>query len=382
MSMLVPILALAAMIGCTQASPTAMETTAKPAPASDRSPAVEKDSWQAQWETVKAAARQESRLVLVSGAAAALREEGNRIMTQQFGVSLEFTMGLPSEIIPKVLAERRAGLYTVDIFLTSPPTALGTLKPAGILEPMDKTVFLPEALEPGAWYNGAFPWVDKEHYLAATLAIPKSPILVNTNLVKPDEIKSYRDLLNPKWKGRIAMHDPTKAGSGNAWFSTMAEGVMGLDFVREFVKQEPVISRDERLLIEWVAKEKYPILVGPKPEIGTEFQRAGALIQLITPVEGTYVGTSGAAVCLLTNAPHPNASRLFINWILTKEGGTFLARAYGGQSARVDVPTDFINPVQVRQPGGKYIDENNEEYARKQNEYQKVAEDMFRDLLK
>ncbi len=332
---------------------------------------------------MKAEARKEGKLVIVSGAAAALRKVGmDKNLADKFGITVEYTAGLPSEVIPKVLAERRAGLYLEDIILSGGTNIIGVLKPAGVLEPLDEILFLPESMDPKAWYKGEVPWVDKEHLVVATLAIPKSSVIINTNQLKREDIKSYRDLLDPKWKGRIILSDPTKAGNGSGWFSGIMEGIMDLDYLRAFAKQQPVISRDERQMLEWVSQGKYPILVGGREEVMVEFVRAGAPIELMNPREGTYVTTSSAAVTMLKNAPHPNAAKLFANWMLTKEGGTFFSLAFGGQSGRVDVPTDHIDPSQLREPGVKYINSSNEEYALRQNDYLKLAQQIFADQLK
>ncbi|MBI4334934.1 MAG: extracellular solute-binding protein [Chloroflexi bacterium] len=368
----------------TACAPQAPPVAPAPPPAAGAAPAgTAREAWQTQWENLKAGARKEGVIVVVSGAAAAMRSVGmDKHLSDQFGVTLEFTAGLPSEVIPKILAERRAGLYLEDIVLTGGANAIGHLKPAGVLENLDQILFLPEAIDPKAWYIGEIPFVDKEHTSVATLAIAKANITINTSMVNRDEIKSYNDLLNPKWKGKIVLTDPTKAGGGNAFFASMAGGLMDLNFMRELGKQQPVIGRNDRLNAEVVAKGKYPILLGGREEIAKEFVDAGAPLELIIPKEGTYTTASSSVVTMLKNAPHPNAARLIANWLLTTEGGIFLSKAYGGHSARVDVPTEWVLPSQVRQPGVKYLRTDSEEYAVKQNEYQKVAAEMYAELLK
>ncbi|MBI4332261.1 MAG: extracellular solute-binding protein [Chloroflexi bacterium] len=352
-------------------------------PAAGISTGASKPAWEQQWDNTTAEAKKEGKLVFIGSGGSALREVGmDKLLREKFGIAVELIGGGASEIIPKLVAERRAGLYLEDVFVLSTNSFINQLKPNGLTEPLDKMIILPEALDTKAWYNGDLPWVDKDHHQLALLAMPAATILINTELVKPDEIKSYRDLLNPKWKGKIVLVDPSQSGGGASWFSAMAEGIMDLNYLREFAKQEPVISRDDRLMGEWIARGKYPVSVGLGSKIVEEFRRAGAPIQVISAAEGTFVETASAALTVMKNPAHPNAAKLFANWILTREGITFMARAYGGQAARVDVPTDFLDPKQVRQPGVNYLDSNNEQYSIRKGEYLKVAAQIFAGSLK
>ncbi len=367
---------------CKSATPPSPADESK-APAPTAATTVSKLAWEQQWDETVAAARKEGTIVILGSATEALRDVGmDKHLKQKFGLTTEWIGGSASELLPKLQAERNAKLYLEDIFLISLTTGLSALKPTGATEPLDKVIFLPEVLDPKAWYQGDLPWGDKEHYQLALLAMPVASIVVNTDMVKPEEIKSYRDLLNPKWKGKIALMDPTQAGGGASWFSAMAEGIMDVNYLREFGKMEPVISRNDRLMAEWIAKGKYPIMVGLKADLVTEFRRAGAPMELVVPSEGTYVAASSGGLTMLKNPAHPAATKLFVNWILTKEGMTFMSKAFGGQSARVDVPTDFIDPKQMREPGKKYLDANTEAFALKKVEYFKLAEEIFAGSLK
>ncbi len=370
------------VLGCQpSAPPPKADAPATAAPTAAAS--VAKAAWEQRWDTTVAEARKEGKLVFIGSGGGALRDFGmDKALSEKFGLSLELIGGGASEVIPKLAAERRAGLYLEDVFILSTNSMINELKPGGLTQSLDSELFLPEAMDPKAWYKGEIPWIDKEHHQLALLAMPAGTILMNTDLVKPGEIKSYRDLLNPKWKGNIVLVDPTQSGGGASWFSAMAEGIMDVNFLREFAKQNPVISRNDQLSGEWVARGKYPISVGLGAKIVESFRKAGAPIQVASPAEGTFVETASAGLTILKNPAHPNAARLFANWIMTKEGILFMSKAYGGQSARVDVPTDFLDPLLVRQPGVKYLDSNNEAYTLKKAEYSKLAAEIFAASLK
>lgn len=369
------------LAGCQQSVPSAAEATG--GPAAKATAGASKPAWEQQWDNTVAEARKEGKLVFLGAGGAQLRDVGmDKTLNQQFGLTLELVGGRASEITTKIVAEQRAGIYSGDIFLLSAITFINLLKPNGLTESLDHVIFLPEALNPKAWYKGELPWIDKDHHQLGLLAVPVATVLINTDMVKPAEIKSFRDLLNPRWKGKIVLVDPTQLGAGAEWFSAMAEGIMDLNYMRELAKQEPVVTRDDRLAVEWVARGKYPITIGPATRIVEEFKVAGAPIKAFSPVEGTYVGTSSAALTVLKNPVHPNAAKLFANWIMTREGITWVSKAYGGQSARVDAPTDFLDPDQLRQPGMKYLDSSNEEYSMRQAQYLKLSAEVFAGSLK
>ncbi|MBI4330138.1 MAG: extracellular solute-binding protein [Chloroflexi bacterium] len=342
-----------------------------------------KAAWELQWDTTVAEARKEGKLLFLGSIGGAFKDIGlDRYLHEKFGITMDIMAGGASELIPKMESERRAGLYLEDVFLLSPGTMVNSLKPAGLTQSLDQILFLPEVLDPRAWYKGELPWVDKEHHQLNLLAMPIGGVAINTELVKPEEIKSYRDLLSPKWKGKMVLVDPTQSGGGLVWFTAMAEGIMDLNYLRELARQEPVISRNDRLMVEWVARGRYPVLLGIRTDLVAEMQRAGAPIQFMSLADGAYVSTSSGGLTVLKNPSHPNASKLFANWILTKEGGTWVSKAFGGQSTRVDVPTDAVDPKQLRQPGVKYIDGSTEQFALKQWELMKVAQEIFSSSLK
>ncbi|MBI4334703.1 MAG: extracellular solute-binding protein [Chloroflexi bacterium] len=350
---------------------------ARPQSAPAAGAASAQQPWEKDWEKVKQEARNEGKLVMYSAVGATVRTTLIDVFKEQYDVDLEILISREAERLARLLKERGAGIYAVDLWVGGAGAATETLAPQGILEPLDKFIILPEALDKKAWHTGDLLWVDQGHYQLTTLASPKVPLAINTDLVKQGEITSYTDLLNPRWKGKIVMEDPSSVGSGNAWF-TVAVGLLGQDYFRKFAQQEPFISREPRLLTEWVAKGKYAIGLAVNGAEIVQFKKAGAPLALVTPKEGTHVtGGGSGSVSFIDKAPHPNAAKLFINWFLTKEGGAILSRASEYQSGRVDVPTDFLEPENLRQPGIKYINVDTQEYARKRGEMAIVAREIF-----
>jgi len=205
-----------------------------------------------------------------------------------------------------------------DLYMGATPLVT-VLKPAGALAPIRPLLLLPEVADKDAYFDNKFPFPDREEmYVLLFGPAVANTIAINANLVKPAEIKGYYDLRNPKWKGKVVMYDPTVTGTARNWFQATALAI-GLDYHRRPVKQDPMITRDKSLPIEWLSRGKYPIALASSKEIFAEFQKVGAPIQWVPPVEGTYLSATGSLV-YLGKAPHPNASKVFVNWLMTKEG--------------------------------------------------------------
>ncbi len=360
--------------------PASAPAMASPSPIAipvSQSSELREEEWQ---RTVSAAQREGSVIVLCGDPS--VRTPLSQEFRKKYGISAEFVIGRANERVAKVLAERRANLYLNDIFLSGTAVMLTELKPIGVLDPLEPTLVLPEVVDTKYWQGGKLRWADKERYVLIFLTAANIPLAINTDLVQPGEIKSYKDLLNPKWKGKITLNDPTVSGAGNQWFAAaLASGKLDLDYMRKLVAQNPLVLRDQRLQIEWLARGKYPVTICPKSDLLREFKLLGSPVQLLIPLEGTYVSEGGGAASLLNRAPHPNAAKLFLNWLLSKEGQMIHSRAYGKASLRLDVPSDFVDPAELLQPGVDYFFLDEKFYVEDRPTYTKVAQEIFKSLI-
>src|ERR1041385_1196747 len=113
----------------------------------------------------------------------------------------------------RLMAERRAGKYQADVYIAGQGTHVSVLYPAKALTPMPPAFIFPEVKDESKWFKGKHRFVDPEARHSFVFQGHRGLyISVNTQQAKADEIKSWRDLLNPKWKGKIIGYDPTIAG--------------------------------------------------------------------------------------------------------------------------------------------------------------------------
>ena len=113
-----------------------------------------------------------------------------------------------------------------------------------------------------------------------------------------------------------------------------------------------------------------------------ELRKVGAPIKTITPKEGVPVTGNAGYIALFNKAPHPNAARIFINWLLTKEGQARFSEVTGWKSARLDVPTDHLDPVYIMKEGVKYFSAIDEEFLKSTPKYAPIAQEIFGPLLR
>ncbi len=337
-------------------------------------------AWQKEWENTLLDAKKEGKVVIhvFSGMPPEVRQELGNTFKAKYDLELEMITGRGAEIAERLVRERRAGLYAADLYLDGTTAIFTLIKPQGMLQPLEPMLILPEVTRPDVWFEGHLPFMDNDKFVLSFLAYASGGIYINSNFVKKDDLVSYKDLLLPAWKGKIAMNDPTVGGSGGMWFSTLGVRVLGLDYLRALAQQDVMLSRDERLLSLWLAQGRYALEIGISSGPIIEMQKTGVPITEIILKEGAYLTSGGSSsVAVYRNNPHPNATKVFVNWLLSKEGVTIVSRGQDNQSARVDVPTDFLSPNAVRKPDVPYFNTITEEYQAKQSEYQKLAREIF-----
>ncbi|MBI4333368.1 MAG: extracellular solute-binding protein [Chloroflexi bacterium] len=370
---LVVLLPLAA---CTQ--PAIAPAPAAPA-AKAPAPAQTRNAWD---NLVEAAGREGSVLVYNAGVGEA-SDQASKAFAAKYGVGLSFITGRGSELAQKITMERAAGLYVVDAMIMGLGTFYNSINPMKITVPLEPLLILPEVKDNSKWRSGKPIFADQAKTAIALSLNSLTYTAVNTEAVKDGEITSTEDVLNPKWKGKIVINDPSIAGIGAEWFTFIMlqaySREKGEDYIRRLIRQEPVMNRDQRLQAEWVARGRYPIGLGIEPAEVDKMARAGAPIKPLAMKEGQPLTSGPWNLMIFDRAPHPKAAQLLANWLSSREGGEIVAKYSGYISARLDVPTTGFDPVFV--PGDKDILPG-EDYKLEQGKLLRVAADLFKELNK
>ncbi|MBI4331473.1 MAG: extracellular solute-binding protein [Chloroflexi bacterium] len=343
--------------------------------------AATRERWQSEWERVTAEAKKEGELSIYSPFSSAVRTALIEALQQKYGLRLEATTGRNQEIAQKFVRENQAGLNLVDIIITGAPSGMTLFKPTGLLSSLEPVLLLPESKDPQGWPGGNLPFIDKDKTLFHFAGGVSAPITINTNMVKTGEIVSMRDILNPRWQGKISLNNPLVGGGGLSWFAAFSE-LLGYDFMRDLARMNPELATDRRLQVEWTARGRYPVGIAADSQTVQEFIAAGAPLAQMVPKEGAEIMSGSGVLGLVAKAPHPNAAKFFVNWLLTKEGQTLYSTAQRMPSARVDAPTNQFDPITVRQPGAEYIMVDKEDFMPKMAEKERMAKEIFGHLVK
>lgn len=297
---------------------------------------------QSDWDRTVEAAKKEGKVVVGVPASAELRKSLESAFARRFpGVELEISTARGPTNASKIAAEHAAGVRYYDALISGSLTPLSLLT-AGILEPVEPLFVLPEVKDPKRWYGGHI-WSDNaKRFLYSFQAYQSENLWHNTQLMKGEEYRSFDDLLHPKWKGKIGMLDPRSAGGGTStwsfWYKTKGE-----EFLRKFAAQEPFLTREQRLLGENLAKGRFAITIGLTYYTLAPFIKAGLPIKpLPEPKEGSYTSSGSGALSVVKNSDQPNGTKLFVNWLLSKEGQEIYGKAMGQATRRLDVDTRWL----------------------------------------
>src|SRR6266705_3333041 len=209
------------------------------------------------WEQILAAAKKEGMVSVIGPQGSETRDALTLAFQKKYpDIRVELQGMAGNQIGPKLLNELAAGRNSTDVLITGTTTALETLLPAKALVAVKPWLSGPHSQDPSKWRGGKLTFSDEaQSYNLIFSAYVKAPFIYNSNLVSGTDFKSWKDLLEPKWQGKIALKDPLGAGGGlgnsTLWYSH--EG-LGKDFMRKiFALKDLVMPRDDRQMLDFAA---------------------------------------------------------------------------------------------------------------------------------
>jgi iron(III) transport system substrate-binding protein len=232
-------------------------------------------------------------------------------------------------VFTRIGQEKSSNIHSVDVANTADAAHCITWINNGWLEP-----YLPE--EVAQHY-------DKTYYnpngFHITTRILVSPLGYNTNLVKKEEApRSFKDLLDPKWAGKMVKAHPAYSGTiMNATFQIARD--LGWDYLEQLAKQRIMQVQSATDTPKKIQLGERAIMVDGAGYLVIRYKEEGAPIDVIYPEEGTPL--AGGPSVIFKNAPNPNAAKLFQNWMHGREGQQLIvdaARQYSAHKQTVEKP--------------------------------------------
>jgi iron(III) transport system substrate-binding protein len=269
-----------------------------------------------------AGAKKEGTLNLYSSAIAEHMNAVGAAFEKKYDVKMVLWRGASEEILQRIVTEARGGRFTVDVVETAAPQIVA----------VDREKLLQEVqtpvradLMPGTIIQGA-PW------LPSRLVVFTGAY--NTNLIKKADLpKRYEDLLDPKWKGKLAIE-----ADDNNWLMAISGALgeeKGVKLFRDIVAKNGIsVRKGHTLMANLVASGEVPIALTVYHHEVAPLKRAGAPIDEID-IAPVFAFAAGAGMA--KRAPHPYAAMLFIDFLLS-DGQKILAE-HDNVSTNVKYPS-------------------------------------------
>lgn len=319
---------------------------------------AQEPGWEAKWNQIVAAGKKEGKVVFAAAPDPLMRRLIPEKFTARFGIRVEYLAGRSSDMGTRLQLERQGGIFSVDAVTAGVQSMSAAFYKEKLIDPLKPALILPEVLDRTKWKSGKLWFIDpEEQYILRLFNTASSLFFINTRIVPPGELKSVKDLLNPKWRGKISVFDPTDAGTGS---NTAA--ALYVQFGEEFIKnllvdQKPVFSRDKRQMEDWLARGTYPISFGARGDEVIRLQKEGfPIVKPLLPDAMDMLTAASGLLAIMNRAPHPNAAQVFLNWLASKEGAEIFSRAQLHATTRNDVDESFLPAEVVPRPGVKYFD--------------------------
>jgi ABC-type Fe3+ transport system substrate-binding protein len=298
---------------------------------------------QHEWRKTIDAAKKEGKIVAGGPPTAVLRKQFKERFENKFGIELELVSAPGPQNAGKAMAEFKAGVRYFDVLHGGSGT-LEPLKNENMLVPFMDYVILPDVQDPRQWWGGHM-WEDNvntHRFIYSFSADFSIPPFYNSDAVQPGEISSYEDLLQPKWKGKIGFFDPRIPSAGQGLWGFLMKN-KGKEFLQRLAKQDLFIHRDGQQLAVGLAKGTLAVALGLSQRFVDPYIKSGLPIKVLLTVKEELSGSNGfGTVAIMKNAPHPNAAKVYINWLLSKEGQELYGKALTQGSRRFDVDTKWL----------------------------------------
>src|SRR5215510_15334257 len=328
--------------------------------------AESKQDWQYEWDKTLKGTKSEGKLLLylyqgegeLGGVAQLFQKKYPEIIVTT-------VTGRGNQLGPRIMAERRAGKFLVDAYIAGLTSTYEILYRGKILDPIRPALILPEVLDESKWWQGQHHYIDPENqYIFVFVGNVSQYISHHTKSVDPGEFRSYWDFLQPKWKGKILSRDPKISGSqriGLRGFYHTPE--LGAEFIRRlYGEMDATLTQEIRQATDWLAHGKFAICLFCSEILKVKAQGLPVEEFHTAQWKESRVISAGnmGSIALPTQAPHPNAAKVFVNWLLSREGQVTLQRAantsYNSEeSLRSDVPKDVVRSEVRRVDGVKYL---------------------------
>lgn len=311
------------------------------------------------------AAKKEGKCVFYTAMDLQFAQQLGKMFEAKFpGIAVRVERSGAERVFQRIAQEYGSNIHAVDVVNTADQAHCIVWKRNGWLAP-----YLPEDVS--KHFDKAY--YDPEAH-SITTRILVSPIAYNTNLVKKEEApKSFKDLLDPKWAGKLVKAHPAYSGTiMNATFQIARD--LGWDYLEKLAKQRVMQVQSATDTPKKIVLGERAVMVDGAGYLVIREKEAGKPVEIVYPEEGTPLATGPSAV--FKAAPNPNAARLFQNWMHSREGQQYLvdvARQYAPHKQTVEKPgVRPLSEIKLMKEDPEGVEKNADEIKRRYAEIFKV----------
>jgi iron(III) transport system substrate-binding protein len=277
-----------------------------------------------------AAAKKEGKVVWYTSTPVKTAQKLADLFEKETGVHVELFRSGGSAILRRFMQEHTSGVNAADVMTTSDPANSNKLAKQGVFVPFKPDAFdkVPDvAKDP----NGA--WVAQRLNMMV--------IYVRSDkIAKADYPKTWSDALDPKYKGKLAMTDPSFTSLQLMVVSTLSKK-LGWSYYEKLKANGIMIVQSNQQVLDTIKRAERPVALGALDSYAADARNQGHPIVTIYPADGTFIIPSPTAI--IKGGPHPNAAKLFANFMVS-EAAQKLFPAGGGYAARIDIDPPKDSP--------------------------------------
>ena len=321
------------------------------------------DAKAASWEETLAAGQKKGAVTVAGPSFPWLRDWVVKNFKADTGITVEWKplVGGPGPFTATLLREAKANNITTDVYIGGTTSCFRFTRAPNVVANMKPILVHPDVTDASKWRDGKLTIQtgnesdrNNEDFwcFLQTGDWVMGDLFVNTKRVDPASITSWKDLLDPKFKGKILAHDPRRPGAGQATAAYLYS-IFGEDFVKQlYVGQDAAFGTSYSKNPEKVATGQYWIGLAFVQAAVERYRKKGLPIQRVFPKDGMGLRTGGFSGISALNGPNPAGRNVFINWWATKKTQEKIQCLLLEHSLRMDLDSYACIPEYTRPKEG------------------------------